>query len=100
MGIVEELLRQTRHNPGLGMLSQIMHTGLVASAVMPCNSRDPAKPLETFAQSVDVQRLAISGDEEIRALELLSSGRTEISAHDLVQVGTDRNTPHSIESAA
>src|ERR1700687_259779 len=76
-----------------------MHAGLVASPVMTCNSRNPAKPLETLAQSVNVQRFAISRHKEIRALDLLSSGRMEISSHDLVQVGTDRDAPHSIESA-
>jgi len=96
VGSLLEPRRETVNGKGM---SQIMHAGLVASAVMTCNSRNPAKPLETSAQSVNVQRFAISPHEEIRALELLSSGRSKISSHDLVQVATDRNAPHSIESA-
>jgi hypothetical protein len=46
MGIVEELLRQTRHNPGLGMLSEIVEPGLKAPSVEAHDSNLGSKLLE------------------------------------------------------
>jgi hypothetical protein len=56
---ISSLLKPRRHPMNGKRVSQIMHARM-ASAVMSCHSRNPAKPLETLTQCEFIYRLAIS----------------------------------------
>src|SRR5882762_11581718 len=65
MGLVEKLLRQIRHNPGLGMLSQVMQTR--AMTVAGATQTDlPGQRIKHSTNVRAIQPVAGAGDEQMR----------------------------------
>src|SRR6266446_245825 len=80
--------------------AKLIHARLIAGFVMARDSREPPKSLKALAENRRLDGAAVSVRKEILASVLLLRGRIDILPQPLVQVGTDRDAPHSIEPLA